>query len=244
MNHIGLFAKYWEPGKVKTRLARTVGNESACEIYRRFFFHLIARHQATADSRQVVFSPSERESDFRKAIGLEWGLVPQSDGNLGRRMSQFFDAQFQIPSNAQANTGSAQRAAHKVVVIGADCPLLDSSVTQAAFDSLEEASVVIGPSEDGGYYLIGMKDQTHDVFSDVDWSTPSVLPQTIEHLERQKIEYRLLEPMNDIDDIEDLRKLAGLMASKSESDLDSLDRELLSQIRLVVDSSSGEAEPD
>ena len=247
MNHLGLFAKFWQPGTVKTRLAKSIGNQAACTVYRCFVNHLLDRHQSTGDSRCVVFSPPEKQSDFRDAIDDAWDLSPQSSGDLGVRMGTYFDSQ--LKQMAQDSNSDAAGGISKVVVIGADCPLLDPAIISTAFDLLDQAPVVIGPSRDGGYCLIAMNNQlgkVPDLFSGVDWGTSTVLDQTLEHLARQKIDYRLLEPLNDVDEIEDLLELKSELESQTR---DQLNDKLLKQVEIAANSvdqpeSSSATKPD
>ena len=232
MNHLGLFAKFWQPGTVKTRLAKSIGDQAACKVYRCFVNHLLDRHQSTGDTRCVVFSPPDKQSDFRNAIDQAWDISPQSGGDLGVRMGTYFESQLK----ELASNSDAAEANPKVVVIGADCPLLDSAIVSTAYDLLDQAPVVIGPSRDGGYCLIAMNNQlgkVPDLFSGVDWGTSTVLDQTLEHLKRQKIDYRLLEPLNDVDEIEDLLELKSDLESQTRDDLD---EQLLKQVEIAASS--------
>ena len=233
MNHLGLFAKFWQPGTVKTRLAKSIGDQAACKVYRCFVNHLLERHQATGDTRCVVFSPPEKQSDFRSAIDEAWDISPQSSGDLGVRMGTYFESQFK--QMADSNSGEAG-ATTKVVIIGADCPLLDSAIISAAFELLDQAPVVIAPSRDGGYCLIAMNNQlgkVPDLFSGVDWGTSTVLNQTLEHLKRQKVDYRLMEPLNDVDEIEDLLELKSDLESQTRDDLN---EQLFKQVEIAANS--------
>ena len=133
------------------------------------------------------------------------------------------------------------------MIIGADCPLLDSAIVSTAFDLLDQAPVAIAPSRDGGYCLIAMNDQlgeVPDLFTDVNWGTSTVLEQTLEHLKRQKIDYRLLEPLNDVDEIADLVELQSDLESQSRDDLN---EQLFSQVKIAVGSviqiESADAQP-
>ena len=141
MNHLGLFAKFWQPGTVKTRLAKSIGEQAACKVYRCFVDHLLDRLQSTGDTRCVVFSPPEKQSDFRSAIDDSWDTLPQSDGDLGVRMGTYFE--FQLKQMVAAMNPDATVAIAKVVIIGADCPLLDSTIVSAAFDLLDQAPVAV-----------------------------------------------------------------------------------------------------
>ena len=255
MNNLGLFAKFWQPGTVKTRLGASIGLTESCEIYKLFLFHLLTRHQATGHFRDVVFSPPEARSKFRDSIPTHWEFCPQNDGDLGERMAGYFREKFeriQIESENQTNNSINQAASggedsksncNKIVIIGADCPLLGGELINSAFDQLDEVAVVIGPSLDGGYYLLGMREKCWNVFSDIQWSTSDVLPDTIKHLERQQISYHLLEPMNDIDEIDDLLKLAAQMKDPTKQ-LDSLEQNLLREIEEVLARSSYDKDTD
>ena len=222
VNHFGLFAKYWEPGRVKTRLAATLGNQLACELYEIFLFHLLDSIAPVSDHTTVVFSPPNREADFRAAIASNWMLEPQSEGDLGDRMRNFFAGQF---SNV-----SAERKT-KVVVIGADCPQLSVTEIQTAFDELDNNDVVIGPSTDGGYYLLGMQGGLAEVFDDIDWSTSKVLPQTTQRLDQQNKSYALLPAKTDVDDEAALRQmLADLTSKANEEPVSSASQKLVEKI--------------
>ena len=223
VNHLGLFAKFWEPGRVKTRLAATLGNQLACELYEIFLFHLLDSIAPISDHTTVVFSPPNREADFRAAIPQNWMFEPQSEGNLGDRMRNFFAGQFHSALSAERKT--------KVVVIGADCPQLSVTEIQTAFDELDAHDVVIGPSTDGGYYLLGMQGGLAEVFDDIDWSTSNVLPQTTQRLDQQNKSYALLPAKTDVDDETALRQmLADLTSKTTEEPASSSSQELVKKI--------------
>ena len=230
LNHLGLFAKFWQPGTVKTRLAVKVGNEAACELYRCFVFHLLDRLSHFGDSRTVVFSPAGERPSFESEIPPTWQLTPQSEGDLGDRMKSFFHQRFHDLETSLPGVDAPQ----KIVVIGADCPQLDAGRIQAAFDALDKTDVVLGPSTDGGYYLIGMKNQVAEVFDGVQWSTSSVLDQTIEQLNQNEVAFELLEPLTDVDELEDLRHLETFLSSGAKQD--ELDTRLVSSINHCLES--------
>ncbi|MDG1872407.1 MAG: TIGR04282 family arsenosugar biosynthesis glycosyltransferase [Mariniblastus sp.] len=206
MNQLGLFAKFWQPGAVKTRLGVKIGNAAACRLYRCFLFHLLEQLANCGHERDVVFSPRCRESDFQNSVSAAWGFCPQTDGDLGDRMGNYFRIRFKGSSSEKY--GQLKKAT-KVVVIGADCPLLSSKVIDQAINMLDQVPVVLGPSQDGGYFLIGMRERCYDVFQGVHWSSPSVLDQTIERLTHAKTAFGLLDKMNDIDELDDLRLLSA-----------------------------------
>ena len=208
-NHLGLFAKFWEPGRVKTRLAATLGDQLACELYQIFLFHLLESVVSVTEQSTVVFSPSNQQADFRAAISSDWSLEAQSEGDLGDRMRNFFSKR--LPSDAttgeSANETSSLSQTTKVIAIGADCPQLPASEIQVAFDLLDHNDVVIGPSTDGGYYLLGMQGSLVEVFDGIDWSTPAVLPQTIQRLDKLNKSHALLAERTDVDDQQDLQQM-------------------------------------
>ena len=237
-NHLGLFAKFWQPGRVKTRLAATLGNESACELYQIFLFHLLESVASVTDQTTVVFSPANQEADFRAAISPDWSFEAQSEGDLGDRMRNFFRKR--LPSSTPANGTVADedlagQPVTKVIAIGADCPQLPASEIQNAFDLLDHNDVVIGPSTDGGYYLLGMQGSLAEVFDGIDWSTPAVLPQTIERLNQQSKTYALLPERTDVDDEDDLQQmLLELSSSSSPTQPSSIDTALAAKISAVL----------
>ncbi len=212
MDYFGIFAKYWEPGKVKTRLARSIGPKNACDVYFAMLNHLISTLESTADHRVIAYSPVNKASEF--SVFSRWQQTPQSDGPLGTRMAHFFKQAF-------------SRGAKRVVLTGSDCPDVTPATLASAFAALDETDVVLGPTFDGGYYLVGMSLQFHDLFSNITFSTDTVLTETIVLTQRNHISCRLLERLNDIDEVDDLnqyvvqlsRKQASGTASSIELDL-------------------------
>jgi rSAM/selenodomain-associated transferase 1 len=207
MDHIGLFAKYWQPGRVKTRLAACLGDQIACELYQVFLFHFRDTLATTADRRCVAFSPADREAEFAGEFD-GWDLEAQVDGDLGDRMRAFFERAFNNSKDVKET---------KVIVVGADCPHLSATEIRTAFSVLDRADVVLGPSNDGGYYLLGMKAVVVDVFSGIQWSTEKVLDQTISLLKQQGVGYQLLPPKTDIDDADALRQVIGELKRSDEA---------------------------
>ncbi len=240
LNHLGLFAKFWQPGTVKTRLATSIGDQIACDLYRAFVFHLINRLRDSADQRTVVFSPREREPDFRKSIPDSWKLCPQSSGDLGKRMSAFFRDQLDIEPQFRQSCPLSP----KVVVIGADCPQIGPELVWSAFESLDKVPVVIGPSHDGGYYLIGMRQEYVEIFAGIEWSTESVFSSTVQRLNELDINFETLAPLTDVDDYESLFALRremeyrkrenGMLQGQSFAAFDEMDHALLNEIQLAT----------
>ena len=250
INHLALFAKFWQPGSVKTRLAASIGSDLAAQVYFQFLSYLLQHlsescNGETCNVRTIVYSPNSQRNEFESRWGLDWELVPQDFGDLGARMRTFFaeilsPCQLEtkslpysqlapkqlnpapkpmITKNVGSEFGSTKKPApdQKVVVIGSDCPLLGASEIESAFDCLDRQPVVIGPSTDGGYYLIGMRNEVAEVFDDISWSTPEVLPQTIQRLSDAKIGFELLPELTDIDEWSDLQEFLSQSAMNPET---------------------------
>lgn len=204
MNIFGIFAKFWEAGAVKTRLAKSIGFERAAEVYFQFLksslclgnqFELL--QDATSCKKAIGFSPVEKRKEFAE-LAPSWNLIPQSEGNLGTRMKSFFDSCFAQPDTLEKS---------RVVLIGSDTPALPCEIISDAFELLEHNDVVLGPSFDGGYYLIGCSHSTPNIFENIDWSTSRVFGQTIAQLDQRSYKYATLQKYNDVDELDDLRML-------------------------------------
>lgn len=198
MQTLGLFAKYPQPGRVKTRLADWIGPLAAAELAVAMTADLLDRFRATADRRWLGFAPVDELSEphFRRAGGPEWELWPQPDLDLGGRMHAFF---------AAANPNSDDIA----VLIGSDSPSLPEPIVAEAFMKLRDANCVLGPATDGGYYLIGCRGTPAGLFAGVHWSQPTVLSQTVDLAIRHGLRLAELPPWYDIDTLQDLQMLAG-----------------------------------
>lgn len=182
-----IFVRNPELGKVKTRLARDTGDEQALRIYLALLAH--TRQAALAvDAHRYLFYSNfiDREDDWPNS---DFVKHLQPSGDLGRRMLQAFEL--------------ALQQHHKAVIIGSDCPQLSSELIQQAFSKLDQHEVVIGPAEDGGYYLLGMQKVYPELFLDMTWSTANVLTQTTARLKQSNTSYALLDTLSDIDYLAD-----------------------------------------
>jgi uncharacterized protein len=198
---LGIFGKRPEPGKVKTRLAAELGPEIAAEAHEAMLFDLLEawgseRFLVPGGRRVLVFAPEDAGPWFDERVPGAFALQPQAEGDLGGRMRAFFEGEF-------------EDGASKVVLIGSDSPTLDPSIVVSAFLCLETKDVVIGPSADGGYYLVGCRPPVPGIFEGIDWSTPRVLGQTIDRLRDTGRSLAVLPPWYDVDTPEDWRALAG-----------------------------------
>ena len=193
-----IFTRYPQPGKAKTRLIPALGAEGAADLQRQMTEHTLesVRPLVGGDVElEVRFTGSERLS-FVRWLGEEVGLAPQGEGDLGARMRRAF-------------TGSFETGIERVIVIGTDCPSLDSESVEEAFDLLEENTLVLGPATDGGYYLIGVRSNAPGwfyelVFENIPWGTDHVFNATVNALAETGLDLGLLDEKADVDEPEDL----------------------------------------
>jgi len=197
-----MFAKYWEAGQVKSRLAGRIGAPAASRLYHCFVTTLVTRFEELAERRVLCFTPSVRREAFAALAGATWQLWPQPGGDLGQRMAAFFDWAF---------AGGASR----VVLIGSDSPTLPREFVERAFDALAHHDVVLGPTTDGGYYLVGASRCVEALFQDVPWSTPDVWAHTVARLEAADIAYAELRTWYDVDAWDDLLRLSNELAQSA-----------------------------
>ncbi|HYW80466.1 MAG TPA: TIGR04283 family arsenosugar biosynthesis glycosyltransferase [Thermoguttaceae bacterium] len=189
-----VFTRYPEPGKTKTRLIPAVGAEQAATIHREMTRHtfdwameLARENHTTVESH---FEGGDRQC-MQACFGRDLVYRPQHEGDLGRRMERAFCDAF------DAGVG-------RVVIVGTDCPGLDAALVRTAFERLEHDHLVLGPAEDGGYYLIGLSRKEPTLFSQIDWGTDRVLRQTLDAAEASGLRSSLLKRLADIDRPEDL----------------------------------------
>lgn len=184
-----IFVKNPEPGKVKTRLAKSVGDDKAFETYLKLLNHTMEQAKIVDCVREVWYSTFVDKDDlfdenlFNKKV--------QSDSNLGEKMKYSFKAAF-------------ADGFEKVVIIGSDCPGISGELIESAFEKLESSDLVIGPAYDGGYYLLGMKQFIPDIFDSIPWSTPKVFAKTVKIASAQSLSTTTLAILRDIDTEDDL----------------------------------------
>jgi rSAM/selenodomain-associated transferase 1 len=182
-----VFVKNIKLGKVKTRLAKTIGDDAAFEVYKKL---VAITEKATTNvevDKRIYFSDV--------IIETKWEGVPkyvQEGADLGERMQNAFNAAFA--------DGYA-----KVILIGSDLPDMKEEILEEAFLSLEKSEVVLGPAEDGGYYLLGMRKDYNSIFEAMPWSKSNLLQITKAKLDAHQVDYSLLKTLNDIDNEDDLK---------------------------------------
>lgn len=185
-----VFAKEPVPGRVKTRLARDVGSGEAARIYRAMGRRVVDRVRVGSYRTRVCFDPPEARKAVSAWLGREVEYRPQGPGDLGTRLAEAFEAGF--------------RSADRVVVVGTDAPDLGRELVEKAFRRLASADLVLGPAEDGGYYLLGLRRPAPALFRDIPWSTAKVLAATRARAEDVGLDVFLLPPLRDVDTADDL----------------------------------------
>lgn len=189
-----IFARYPEVGKAKTRLIPALGPEGATALYRQLAEYTLAQVHAFQlrypVDIEVRFAGGTQEL-MQRWLGQDLLHTEQGAGDLGERMARSLQAAFAA-------------GATRSVIIGTDCPQLDAAILQTAFAQLEQHDLVLGPAQDGGYYLIGLRRVVPALFAEIAWSTAAVFAQTVELAEQLGLAIALLPTLSDIDYPEDL----------------------------------------
>lgn len=185
-NKLIIFVKNEEAGRVKTRLAKAVGDEQALEIYRKLLRYTFGQVYSLKVVKEVSYSRFIAKNDLWED-GDFIKQLQKGDG-LGQRMSDAFRRSFE------------EEGMEKVVIIGSDCAELTTDILREAFKRLEDHDIVIGPADDGGYYLLGMSKFIPELFIDISWSTGAVLDQTLRKAEMGNASYYKLEQLHDVDE--------------------------------------------
>lgn len=179
-----------EAGKVKTRLSADTGEKEALRIYQFLLRHTLSI-ACQMDVQLALWYSGSRSQLPEVSCKAAWHVQPQ--GDLGQKMAAAFQWHF-------------SQGAQKCVIIGADCPDIHLELLQTAYSQLNEVDAVIGLSEDGGYYLLGLKTLIPALFQDIPWSTAEVGQQTLQRLNALHYRYHTLPTLNDIDTLEDWKR--------------------------------------
>jgi hypothetical protein len=194
-NALIIFIRNPELGKVKTRLAKDLGPEEALRIYLKLLGHTRKVAQSVPVDRYLFYSHFvDREDSWP---GSDFKKFPQASGDLGDRMLQAFD---QALSDSDA-----------AVIVGSDCPGLNTAILETAFEQLKQHDFVIGPAMDGGYYLLGMKKMASSLFLNISWSTDQVFAETTGRMQALGATYYVLPTLSDIDYAADWEKYGPLI---------------------------------
>ena len=194
-NALICFLKFPEPGNVKTRLAADLSAQTAASLYEALAERVITEVYPLNGSYELLLyvDPGHDLASYRHWIGPDWSLFKQQGSDLGERLRHAFETTF-------------EQGFERVAVIGTDCVGMDQAYIEDAFEKLASHDFIIGPSTDGGYFFLGMKQPSSWMFENVVWSTETVLETTLDKIEvRQKTVLQLDEKI-DIDTLEDLVK--------------------------------------
>ena len=179
---------------VKSRLAATLGSDFAADFYQRCAEHIV--HETSLMNSPVeryVFYTSEEEDTVRQWLGHGFHFAPQTTGSLGKRLEHAFDTVF-------------SQGAKRVISIATDVPELTHDTLDEAMSALDNTYLVIGPSCDGGYYLLGMKNPHPELSSNIPWSTERVYEETMLRIKARDLSCHILPVLRDIDTEDDLRQ--------------------------------------
>lgn len=227
---LGVFAKHWTPGRAKTRLAATLGAKQAATVSQRLAKATFARLHDVGTGRHsrrrvVAATPGDRLEEVRDELPDgeratdSWEVIGQPSGTLGDRMRWFFD--------------EVRRPGEVAVLLGTDSPDFPRHAIHEAVERLREpgprSRTVLGPSDDGGYWLVGVRGETPPIFGSLPWSQPELFEATLERLEKASAagdaDYHLVERWYDVDTEADLIRLRESPANGDPA-IESLHREL------------------
>ena len=182
-----VFVKNTTLGQVKTRLAKTIGNQAALEVYTELIKVTENALKHITTDKRIYFSKTIEENTW-----LNYKKETQIGNDLGERMKNAFNKGF-------------QDGYKRIVLIGSDLPEITAHHLNDALALLKTKQTVFGPALDGGYYLIGQSQPNNFVFENKPWSQPELLKNTLSELDKKNVTYSLLETLNDIDTFEDLK---------------------------------------
>ena len=199
MNRIAVFARRPVPGRVKTRLSPALPAALACDLYRAMLEDALAAAAGAGAGEQLVYwddPPGDEGASPAKGFAER----QQQGPDLGTRLEAAF---------VQLLRAEGDRA----LVIGADCPLLDAAMLRGAFEALGSHDLVLGPTRDGGYYLVGLRRCAPQLFQDIPWSTERVFGQSIERARGLGLTIKTLAELEDLDTPADLVRWLGCVVT-------------------------------
>ncbi len=183
------------PGKTKTRLLDVLSEDESAGLHKAFLLDMLDMLEKVVKTKvYIAFTPENEEKNLASMIDSPVDLIPQAGSDLGERMLNGI--------RRLKNLGHTP-----ICVIGSDSPTLQPRHLEDAFKSLDQSDICVGPSEDGGYYLIGMKKSHPEVFCNIDWGTDRVFAQTINIGEKKDIKIKTLDKWYDVDTSKSLHRL-------------------------------------
>lgn len=190
-----IFLRLPVAGEVKTRLAATIGREKAVEFYQHCAGHIMNEVLKLPNifTKYIFYSNEKHKNEIVDWCGEAFFYSPQRGKGLGERMANAFYHVF-------------EHGAENAIIIGTDVPDIKAETIIEAREVLDNEDLVIGPSPDGGYYLLGMKKPTYQIFKDIPYSSHNTLEKTIEAAEKSALSLKQIQSLSDIDTEEDLVK--------------------------------------
>jgi rSAM/selenodomain-associated transferase 1 len=190
------FVKYPFTGEVKSRLANKFGKNLTSTLYQMFVEDLLTMLKKSDYPVLICYYPPDNIKQIQEWLGDNYRYFPQKGNDLGERLKNNFIQGFKSGFD-------------NLIVIGSDSPDLPEDIIKKSIHKLIEFDSVIGPCRDGGYYLIGFKEESFSptFFEGINWSTSSVFEKTIEKLKTNSIRTFILESWSDVDTFDDLREL-------------------------------------
>ena len=191
-----LLVKYPEKGKVKARLLRQIEGDLVVELYRNFVLDMVSMLDRSGIPYIIGYRPERALKGFEKWLGFGHTYLPQRGRGMGRMLKNIF-------------IDTYSRGFRRVIVMASDCPDLPEEILKEAIIALEDHGAVVGPSPDGGYYLIGFAQEffSPKTFEAVTWGTAKVFKETISKLKDQGQRIHILPEWSDVDTLTDVQDL-------------------------------------
>lgn len=199
MNALVIFAKFPVPGKVKKKIGQVIGMDNSAKLCTAFINDLIEENSEKDYDIYLSFIGHEYKEKYREMFPNAILYVQR-----GTNMSE----------NVQSAFEDLLDDYEKVALIGCDVPQLSSETVIKAFNALASYDVVLGPSEDGGYYLVALK-KPHDIFKGVPWGKPQLLEEQMKLLKEKKLTFVLLHKLPDVDTVDELKHLKNVLKRES-----------------------------
>jgi rSAM/selenodomain-associated transferase 1 len=187
---VAIFLEAPRLGRVKPRLAAEIGARHALRLYRLIAARTLAAVRETGMGGTVWFAPADAGPELRYWLGEEWPLRPQASGDQGARM---------VASTQAVEVGRGW------IALGGDCPGVNAKVIHEARDAVERGEIAIGPTHDGGHYLLGGRTPLPDLFTAMPWGTARLLAETRARLARAGATWHELPILRDVDTAADAR---------------------------------------
>lgn len=194
LDAVVIMAKAPAPNEVKTRLIPPLEPEAASLLYHSFLLDKIEQVKSIEARRFVAYTPQTSESFFRRIMPPGFSLISQIGEDLGERLKNVSKILF-------------DSGAKKVLMLDSDTPNLPTGLIRDGLSRLNDVDVVVGPCEDGGYYLIGMRSWVPELFHGIPWSTSEVADLTIKKAQSLDLSVSLLDTWYDVDTVIDLERL-------------------------------------